>query len=89
MLKHNWMKKMTDLKIEKMYAFVAENDEGEGVMAFKSGNIWMPMVGADFERIESLLPIAQEMSKVSGKEFRIIQFDNRKDVTKQYIIKKK
>lgn len=88
MLKHNWVKKMTDLKIEKMYAFVAENDEGEGVMAFKSGNIWMPMIGADFKRIDSLLFIANEMSKISGKEFKILQFDNRVDVTEQYIKKK-
>ena len=78
---------MTKLKIEKMYAFVAENDDFEGVMAFKSGNIWMPMVGADFKRIDSLLPIAQELSKVSGQNFRILQFDNRIDVTEQYIKK--
>jgi len=78
---------MTKLKIEKMYAFVAENDEGEGVMAFKSSNTWMPMVGADFKRIDSLLSIAQEMSKVSGQKFRILQFDNRKDVTEQFIRK--
>jgi len=76
---------MTKLKIEKMYAFVAENEDGEGVMAFKSNNGWMPMVGADFKRIDSLLPIAQEMSRVSGKEFKILQFDNRTDVTEQFI----
>ena len=78
---------ITKLKIEKMYAFVAENDEGEGVMAFKSGNTWMPMVGADFKRIDSLLSIAQSMSRISGKEFKILQFNNRTDVTEQYIRK--
>ena len=76
---------MAKLKIEKMYAFVAENEDGEGIMAFKSNNGWMPMVGADFKRIESLLPIAKELSKASDKKFRILQFDNRIDVTKQYI----
>jgi len=76
---------MTKLKIEKMYAFVAENDEGEGVMAFKSGNTWLPMVGADFKRIDSLLPIAKELAKASGKEFKILQFDNRTDVTERYV----
>jgi len=79
---------MTKLKIEKMYAFIAENDDGEGVMAFKSGFGWMPMVGADLERMKSLVPIAKEMSKISGKEFKIIQFDNRTDVTEQDIEKK-
>ena len=78
---------MANLKIEKIYAFVAENEDGEGVMAFKSNNGWMPMVGADFKRIDSLLPIAQELSKASGKEFRILQFDNRTDATEQIIRK--
>lgn len=45
------------------------------------------VIGADFKRIDSLLLIAKAMSKVSGKEFRILQFDNRKDVTEQYIKK--
>ena len=78
---------MTNLKIEKMYAFVAENEDGEGVMAFWSNSTWLPMVGADFKRIGSLLPIAEDVSKLSGKKFRIIQFDNRTDVTEQYIKK--
>lgn len=78
---------MTELKIEKMYAFVVKDEEGEGIMAFKSNNIWMPMVGADFKRVESLLPIAKELAKTSGKGFKILQFDNRKDVTEQYIKK--
>ena len=79
---------MTKLKIEKMYAFVTEDGEGEGLMAFKSGNTWLPMVGADFKRVDSLIPIAEEMAKITDKGFRILQFDNRKDVTEQHIKKK-
>lgn len=45
-------------RIEEMYAFVAEDsgpdDEGVVGMATKSG--WMPLVGADMARVESLKP---------------------------------
>lgn len=75
---------MTSLKIERMYAFVAKNEDGEGVMAFKIKDGWMPMVGADLKRVESLLPIAEDLSKASGVEFKILQFDNRTDVTEQF-----
>lgn len=76
---------MTSLKIEKMYAFVAKSEDGdEGILALKSNNGWLPMVGADFKRIESLLPIAEELTKASGIEFKILQFDNRIDVTEQF-----
>ena len=76
---------MTALKIDRLYAFVTEDGEGEGLMAFKSGNTWLPMVGADFKRVNSLIPIAEEMTKVTGKGFRILQFDNKIDVTEQQI----
>ena len=74
---------MTKLKIEKMYAFIAKNEEGEGIMAFRAKDVWMPMVSADFKRIESLLPVAKELAKVNSIKFRIMQFDNATDVTKQ------
>ena len=76
---------MTKLKIEKMYAFVAKNEDGdEGVMAFRAKDAWMPMVGADFKRIESLLPVAKDVAKANGINFRIMQFDNATDVTEQF-----
>ena len=74
-----------DLKINSLYAFVAQSDEGEGVMAAEImlGNIptMLPLVGADLTRVKSLLPIAKEVSRVSGRPFRIYRFDNKVDIT--------
>ena len=46
----------TSQKIVKMYAWIAtEPDGGEGVVAIRlPDGMWMPLVGADRERIDSL-----------------------------------
>jgi len=69
------------LKIEQMFAFVACNEEGEGVMGFKGHDGWMPMVGADMKRVKSLLPLALDM----GIKFRILKFEKRIDITGEYV----
>jgi len=70
-------------RIDALYAFVAEDDESEGVMAMRLGNTWFPLVGADMDRIKSLLPVAESISAVSGKPFRILKFETRTDVTEE------
>ena len=67
------------LKIEQMFAFVACDEKGEGVMGFKGSDGWMPMVGADMDRVKSLLPMAVAM----GVDFKILKFEGRVDITDQ------
>jgi hypothetical protein len=76
-----------DLKIEAMFAFVAQGPEGEGIMGasvfIQGREMMMPLVGADMDRVKSLLPYAQEVSRVSSKPFKIYRFDNKTDITDQ------
>jgi len=68
-----------DLKIEEMYAFIATEEDGqEGICAFqiKSG-LWMPMVGADLKRVDSLRPMAKAIAKATGKRIEVCKFTNR------------
>jgi hypothetical protein len=70
------------LVIEKMFAFIAEDEEGEGVCGFQdpvTGD-WAPMVGADMKRIESLTPIAQHISNESKKKIRLVLFSERREI---------
>ncbi len=76
-------------KIEKMFAFVAEDSgpDDEGIMGISMGDLMMPLVGADQDRIKSLLVHAEFVSKMTDKPYRILEFSVRKDVTDQYLPK--
>jgi hypothetical protein len=73
------------LKIDEMYVFVAENEEGEGIMGsemvLEGQLVMMPLVGADRARIISLIPFAENIKKVTGKDYRILRFHTKEDVT--------
>lgn len=75
-------------KIEQMYAFVCEDSgpDDEGVIAIQTppGNdgttLWLPLVGADMARVESLRSIAQGIGRQIGKTVKLVRFTNREDV---------
>ena len=72
---------MTD-RVDTMYAFLVENEDGEGIPAFlhPETGMMMPMVAADKERVEQLRPMAQMMANHHGKTFRLTHFTTRTDV---------
>ncbi len=69
-------------KIEEMYAFVAEDTgpDDEGVVAMATGSGWLPMVGADMARAESLKSIARDISAQTGKKVKLLRFTQREDL---------
>lgn len=78
------IKKM-NFKIEKVTCFVAvDTDSGdEGIMGFKAAGGWMPLVCADEARIAQMFAAAEHIKAVTGCDYRVIQFDNRVDVTQE------
>ncbi len=69
-------------KIEVIYAFISidEGPEGEGIVAALMGDKWMPLVGADMDRVESLRPLAMEVSRITGKRIVLARFGDREDL---------
>lgn len=67
---------MTGKKIEEMFCFaVEEEDGGEGVPAVaRADGMVMPLMGADYARVESLRPFAQRIANETGKTMRIYRF---------------
>jgi hypothetical protein len=72
-------------RIEEMWAWVS-NDQGtndpidEGVIGIKTPEGWMPAVGADKARIESLRPYAQLVAFKTGVPVRLLKFSTREEV---------
>ncbi len=69
-------------KIDEMYAFVVEDSgpDDEGILGFMTNGGWMPMVGADMARVESLKPMARDMATSLGKRVKILKFTKREDI---------
>ena len=57
--------------IDKIYLFVANNPEGEGILAARYHDIFLPFIASDKERVHSLFERAKEMSKSSGRRVSI------------------
>jgi len=71
------------LKIEQLFAFIVKDRDGtEGVAGFldvASGQ-WMPMVGADLARVESLRPLADDLARRMHVPITLAYFSERRDV---------
>jgi len=69
-------------KINTMYAFVAEDKspDDEGIVGIDTPLGWMPLVGGDMKRVESLKPIAANVARQTGKRIKILQFETRKEI---------
>lgn len=60
--------------VSELYAWVTIDpaDGNEGVMAFRTASgDWMPMIGADMARIESLRPMVMAIISVTGHKGRV------------------
>jgi hypothetical protein len=70
------------LRIDEMFAFIQldPKDNTEGVIAYLSDVGWMPMVGADMDRVEYLRPLAQNVADDTGRPVQLVRFTNREEM---------
>lgn len=63
-------------KIDQLYAFICEESpDEEGVMGMQMPDgSWVPFVGADMKRVESLIPHADQISILANKPYKIVKF---------------
>lgn len=70
-------------RIDVMYAYVTEDTgpDDEGVIAAQLGpSGWMPLVGADKERMEAMRHLAQRSADAQGKVVKLLEFSVRRQV---------
>ena len=67
-------------KIEVMYAFIATEECGEGICAAQTSIGWMPLVGADMARVDSLRKLAQQIATKTGRTIRLCKFSVREEL---------
>lgn len=64
-------------RIEEMFVFVADDETGEGVVAFGSELGMMPMVAADSTRLAELRRIAKAISAHKKQPIKVLRFTTR------------
>ncbi len=70
-------------KITELYAFVVDDTgpDDEGVIGENIGGQWMPFMGADLERVRSLMEErAQRIADKLGKQIRIYRFSQKEQI---------
>jgi len=72
--------------IDEVFAFVSSDKQpegwSEGILSFQAfDGIHMPMIGADMQRVRSLIPIADELARKAKITYRIYHFTNKRDIT--------
>lgn len=69
-------------KIEQMYAFVVEDTgpDDEGIIGMHTPLGWVPLVGGDMARIDSLRGTARSIAKRTGKKVKLLCFSERKEI---------
>lgn len=72
--------------VNELYAFVCVDEDGdEGVLAATMGETLLPLVGADLERVTSLVPIADNISDAAGLPYKLLRFELAGEVNEEFI----
>jgi hypothetical protein len=70
------------LRIDQVWIFISVDATGEGVCAaplMGSGSL-VPLIAADEARLKSLIPIARQLARDSGKQIKLIKLSQRTEL---------
>jgi hypothetical protein len=67
-------------RIDFIWMVLSVDDGGEGVVAAPFGTMTLPLVAADKQRLDEIIPIARELARLFGKPLRLARFSEREDI---------
>jgi hypothetical protein len=66
-------------RIQTLWAFISTqpgDESDEGIVAMHVNGSWLPLIGADLERLHELMPIAAEMATNSDEApIKLVRFE--------------
>lgn len=70
------------LRIDDVWLFVSLDETGEGVCAgpLAGPGSLVPLIAADEARLKSLIPVARQIARASGKQIKLIKLSQRSEV---------
>jgi len=69
-------------RINKIWAFLSVDKDGnEGVCAAPAPGVGcLPLIAADMARVDSLMPVAQMLARMSGMTIKLVEFSVRTEL---------
>ena len=69
-------------RVTEVYAWLAidPRDNCEGIVAGTMDDTWVPLIGADRERIESYRSIAERAGRLSSQTIKLVRFTQREEL---------
>lgn len=68
-------------KIEELYCFcVVGKDGSEGIPSMLANGTWMPLIGADMRRVDSLKKIVRTMERQTKTKIKLLRFTVREEI---------
>jgi hypothetical protein len=66
-------------RIDQIWAVLSVDEGGEGVVAapIQQGMLTVPLIAADEARLEIIMQLARQLTKLTGKKMRLVKFSTR------------
>lgn len=74
------MPKSDTPRIEQIFAFLSQDESGEGIVAQKIGDEWLALVCGDQKRVPLMEAMAQQLATASKKRITLVKFKSRREV---------
>jgi hypothetical protein len=70
------------LRIDEVWLFISVDETGEGVCGapLAGPGSLVPLIAADEARLKSLIPIARQVARASGKQVKLIKLSQRTEL---------
>ncbi len=76
-------------KVDELFAFVTSEHQPEGhqegIIGVATKEGWMPLVGADMERVNSIVAFLKTHKIYDAIPYRIYRFSNKEDITNEVL----
>jgi len=67
-------------RINEIYAVVANDERGEGVVATSIGGMTMPLIAADRTRLKNIMSFARDMATERDQSLKLVKFTAREEI---------
>jgi len=74
-------------RIDEVFAYICDDTgpDDEGVIGINTAHGWMPLIGADVARVESIRNAARSVALLTKKKVKLVRFSNREVINEDIL----